>query len=249
MRHAAFVISLERATQRLAHARTLLTQISLPAEILPAVDGNAMSAEEISAVYQRVVHKPRYPAGLRTGEIGCFLSHRAAWRMIVERDLDAALILEDDVRINQDQLAASIELLMTDCPDEAYVQFPVRRLPKAVRQVARGPRCRLVCPQVTPLRTSGQWVSRAAARRLLNCTQVFDRPVDTFLQMHWITGLRLLAIEPSGLSDLTAELGTTIGTDKPGRLSFERISNNLSRAVNRSWYRWQIAQLSERRAG
>ena len=245
MRHAAFVISLERATERFAYAQTLLSQLSLDAEILPAVDGSTMSVAQTAAIYRRSFHKPQYPFALRAGEIGCFLSHRNAWQQIVDRNLDAALILEDDVNIDQQQLNRALELAADQCPEVAYVQFPVRQLPNAVRLVTRGSACRIVCPQVTPLRTSGQWVTRAAAECLLQHTQVIDRPVDTFLQMHWITRIQLTAIEPCGLSDLTSQLGSTIGVGNGRRLTFEK----LSRAVNRSWYRFQIAQLSERKAG
>ncbi|WP_367278723.1 glycosyltransferase family 25 protein [Malikia sp.] len=33
---------------------------------------------------------------LTAGELGCFLSHLRCWQLLVERDLDCALILEDD---------------------------------------------------------------------------------------------------------------------------------------------------------
>ena len=101
MNHQAFVICLERATERLAHARATLTQLPLPAEILPAIDGRAMTRDAIETVYRRGLHRPHYPFELDTGNIGCFLSHRAAWQQIVERNLDAALVLEDDAHVDQ----------------------------------------------------------------------------------------------------------------------------------------------------
>jgi hypothetical protein len=32
------------------------------------------------------LHRPRYPFALRAAEIGCFLSHRRAWREILDRE-------------------------------------------------------------------------------------------------------------------------------------------------------------------
>ena len=241
MNYIAFVISLERATERLAHASALLEQLSLPAEILPAVDGSAMLQQEIEAVYHRGLHRPNYPFELKAGEIGCFLSHRTAWKQIVERNLDAALILEDDVCIDRDRLHKAVEFASANCPPRSYIQFPVRVLPSNARRIVCGEGCGIVRPRVTPLRTSGQWVSRGAAEQLLAVTGSFDRPVDSMLQMHWITQVRLLAIEPSGISDMTADLGgSTIGTGNARRLTIQ----TLSREANRAWYRWRIARLS-----
>jgi len=241
MNYRAFVISLERATERFAHAGTLAAQLPLPTEILPAVDGSAARPDEIEAVYHRGLHRPTYPFELKTGEIGCFLSHRTAWKQIVERNLSAALVLEDDVCIDRDLLNRAVDFASTNCPRGAYVQLPVRPLPSNARRLCCGDRCRIVCPRVTPLRTSGQWVTRGAAEKLLAITQAFDRPVDSMLQMYWITGVRLLAIAPSGIADMTADLGgSTIGTGKDRRLTFRTVS----REANRAWYRRRIARLS-----
>jgi len=241
MKYQAFVICLERAATRLAHARTMLEQLPLSAEILPAVDGSALSKEEIEAVVRPARHQPIYPFEVDTGNIGCFLSHRNAWNLIVERNLDAALILEDDARIDSVQIARTIDLALKHCPPGAYIQLPVRPLPVDAESIANSDHCRIVCPRVTPLRTSGQWVTRGAAEKLLAVTRTIDRPIDTTLQMHWITGIRLLAIEPSGISDMTTDLGgSTIGAAKKRRSTL----STLSREVNRAWYRWQVARRS-----
>lgn len=232
---------MERATERLAHARETLTQLPLPAEILPAIDGRAMSRDEIEAVYHRGLHRPNYPFELDAGNIGCFLSHRAAWHQIVERNLDAALVLEDDAHVDQPLLRRAVEFSAANCPSGAYLQFPVRRLPVDSKMISEGDGVRIVCPRVTPLRTSGQWVTRGAAEQLLSVTQFLDRPIDTTLQMRWMTGVCMLAIEPSGISDRTVALGgSVIGAGKDRSLTVQK----LMRQVNRARYRWKVARLS-----
>ncbi|TWT79080.1 Glycosyltransferase family 25 (LPS biosynthesis protein) [Planctomycetes bacterium CA13] len=242
----ALVISLQRATTRLAHAQSLLAQLPLVAEILPAVDGAAMSKQEIDAVYARHLHQPRYPFELRVGEIGCFLSHRKAWQTIVDQDLDAALVMEDDVLIDGEPFERAIDFIKAHAPRDSYVQLPVRQVPRDVISIAASGAQRMLLSTITPLRTSGQWVTRIAAKRLLAATERFDRPVDTTLQMHWITGVRCLTLDPSGITDLTTELGgSTIGVGKKKRLTFEKVSREFSRA----YYRAQIARLSAKAAG
>lgn len=243
MKTSAFVISLERAALRFQNAHALLNQLPLPAEVLPAVDGRQLTDDEKSSFYQPSLHQPTYPFPLNAGEIGCFLSHRKAWNEIVSRNLDAALIVEDDLRVDNAKLNQAIDTLTQVKQDFGVVQLPVRSLPRNTICVERGQNCSIVLPQVTPLRTSGQWVTRQAAEKLLQATNCFDRPVDTFLQMHWITGVRLYAISPSGLTDSTEEVGgSTIGSPKTRGINFEK----MVREFRRTRYRWQISQLSTR---
>ena len=243
MKTSAFVISLERATLRFENAHTLLDQLPLDAEVLPAVDGSQLSEDTKAACYQPSLHDPEYPFLLNAGEIGCFLSHRNAWNEIINRNLDAALIVEDDLRIDQSKLGAAIDTLVQSNQDYGVVQLPVRILPRDSVRVERSEHCSIVLPRVTPLRTSAQWVTQQAATQLLKATERFDRPIDTFLQMHWLTGIPLYAISPSGLTDSTEEVGgSTIGGPKSRGIKFEKVAREIRRAK----YRWQISQLSSR---
>ncbi|MFD2856636.1 hypothetical protein ACFSZS_20330 [Seohaeicola zhoushanensis] len=93
-------------------------------------------------------------------------------------------------------------------------------------------------PFLTPLRTSAQLVSRRAAERLLSLTEPFDRPVDTFLQMHWHTGLRLGVISPSGVTDRAEVVGgSTIGAKKS-------LVERFAREWHRARYRAAVRRLS-----
>lgn len=240
MRFAAFVINVQSNQSRAAHAAALIEQLPLPAEILPAVNGSLLRCEEIDAVYRPNLLKPNYPFALSAGEVGCFLSHRKSWNEIVTRDLDAGFVLEDDVYF-QDlcALEAALDFAESHCPPGAYLQFPVRQLPKDSQRIVSGDACRIVCPRITPLRASGQWITREAAKTLLSHTEQFDRPVDTLLQMYWLTGIRLLAIEPSGMTDMTSGVGgSVINADK-------QRSWQPSRDFHRAVYRWRVSSHSK----
>ena len=77
-----------------------MRRASLPGGVLPAIDGGALSLEDIRKVYVRQLHAPRFYFSLNRAEIGAFLSHRAAWRRIVAEDLDYAIVFEDDANID-----------------------------------------------------------------------------------------------------------------------------------------------------
>ena len=78
-----------------------------------------------------------------------------------------------------------------------YALMPATGLEPKGEAVAKRGEFSLVRPHSPPLRAIGQLVSRKAAERLLALTEPFDRPVDTFLQMSWVTGAPLLAFTPT----------------------------------------------------
>ncbi|MFY0693322.1 MAG: glycosyltransferase family 25 protein [Paracoccaceae bacterium] len=234
-----FVIHLARATGRRARVGELLRQSPYAAEILDACDGAQLSAEERDAVYPgRDLHEPRYPFALSDGEIGCFLSHRRAWARIVSEDLPYAMILEDDVEIDAGTFAAAVSLSAAWIDKLGVIQFQVRKLKGPSLSVAEDKQARIVLPEVTPLRTSAQMVSQTAARTLLAATEQFDRPVDTFLQMRWDTGVKLHCVVPSGVFDRTAETG---GSTISRKHSF---AAKVVREWKRASYRKKVAALS-----
>ncbi|MHA6263010.1 glycosyltransferase family 25 protein [Arenibacterium sp. CAU 1754] len=230
-----FVIHLERARKRFEQAQQLIRDTGPNSSILAAVDGSALSPEEINRFYRPGLLKPAYPFPLRPGEIGCFLSHRNAWQNLVDGHADAALILEDDVALGP-EFDDALNLAQTHVGTYGYIQLQTRKVDGETID-AKG-LCRLLQPQVTPLRTSGQLVNRASAQRLLDLTETFDRPVDTFLQMHWHTGIHLATIAPSGLTDRTAETGGSTISER------KSLSERLAREWKRSRYRAAVNKLS-----
>jgi GR25 family glycosyltransferase involved in LPS biosynthesis len=235
-----FVISLPRSTHRIPQVKRIVQASPLPTEVIAAVDGASLSEEEIAGVYQRNRYRPHYPFELRRGEIGCFLSHRKAWLRILREDLDAALILEDDIELEKPQFDGSLQFALKHAEQGDYIQFQVRETgphPVCMDSICKdGYRRQLVQPHVVPLRTTAQLVTREAAYRLLNSTRVFDRPVDTFLQMVWETGVRTRIVEPSFVKEVSEQLGSnTIGHSSRG-LSW----NRFQRELWRPWYRNRI---------
>lgn len=232
-----FVIHLARATGRRAQVDRLLAGTPYPSQILDAVDGAQVAeAQRAAEISNAPLFAPRYPFALNAGEYGCFQSHRVAWQRIVDQGLDAALILEDDVALTDD-FDAAVALAAQHVGALGYVQFQVRKVDGG-SVVANAGGVSIVRPRVTPLRTSAQMVSRAAAQTLLGMTAQIDRPVDTFLQSHWHTGLHLVCVVPSGVEDRTAETGGSTISSK--RSLWEK----AKREVLRSRYRRAVDRLS-----
>ena len=66
----------------------------------------------------------------------------------------------------------------------------------------------LMQPHAVGLGMQMQLVTREAAELILEKTVIFDRPVDTYLQMSWEhRSCRILAISPSGVGEMSRDLG------------------------------------------
>jgi glycosyl transferase, family 25 len=229
----AFILHLERATGRRANVEALRAGLPIESEILPAVDGARLSAEDVKAAYARSRFRPRYPFALRPGEIGAFLSHRGAWRRIVDEGLDFAVVFEDDAEIDRERFAALLDFVVAERARWEYVLLPAAGLEPAGAAIAGGGGFTLLKPHSPPLRAIGQIVSRKAAERLLAISTPFDRPVDTFLQMAWVTGVTMLAATPTPVRDVSRETGgTTVQRKRMGAL--QRLHHEIMRPIYRA---------------
>ena len=228
----AFILHLERATSREPNVRALIASLPIESEILAAVDGARLSAEEVEQSYARRRFRPTYPFPLTRTEVGVFLSHRAAWRRIVDDDLEFAFIFEDDAQIDPASFAALVEFVTFERPAWDYVLLPAQPIRNGTPIARRGEHA-LMRPDAPPLRAIAQIVSRAAAKRLLDCTLPFDRPIDTLMQMPWVTGQPVLVASPSPVSDVSQETGGSTVQRKSMSLA-ERLRHEAMRPVYRA---------------
>lgn len=243
-KYKTFIVHLQRATGRKAQVQDLISKAPYEAQIVDAVDGAKLPKAEVKACYRaESFMQPKYPFELNLGEIGCFLSHRKVWQRIVDQGLDGSLIFEDDVEIDPAIFADALALAEMHVQELGYIQFQVREIKDLNTVFAQDGDVQIVQPTVTPLRTSAQLVSGAAAQELLELTERFDRPIDGVLQLYWETGLQLSCVVPSGVSDRTAATGgSTVSAKQP-------LAKKLGRELKRYRYKSQIKKYSKRTAG
>lgn len=105
------VVNLPEDVERRQAIERQLRSLELAFELLPAINGRLLSSAEKHSQYdeRQFVRSEGRPA--LPGELGCALSHIAAYRLIVERQIPLALILEDDAWLNPNvpQLLEAIE--------------------------------------------------------------------------------------------------------------------------------------------
>lgn len=244
MNRQALVLHLARAQARRAQVQRMVQACPWPVQVLEAVDGRAMSQEAQRAVLAtEPLYPPRYPFPLNPGEIGCFLSHRAAWTHLLAQGLEVALILEDDVALDRETLSRVLPLALEAAQQGAYVQLQVRPAKAPYEVLMAGQDGRVIRCQPAMLRTSAQVVSRATAQKLLARTQRLDRPIDALLQLTWETGVPVCMVEPSGVRDAAGVAGGS---------TIQPIRKPMRERLRRAWQRWRYrrrVKLLARRQG
>jgi GR25 family glycosyltransferase involved in LPS biosynthesis len=210
--------------------------------VIDAVDGLQLDGETIRRVTTRRLHRPRYPFALSPAETARFLSHRKAWQAIMDEGLDAGLIIEDDAAVASQDFDAVLAATLAGLGQNEFVRLPHRdRYEDGPVVRSHGP-ATLMEPQLPALGMVMQVVARGAAQRLLDASVVFDRPVDSFVQMHWIHQARVLTARPIVVREICSELGGSV--IHPVRAG---IAHKLGREIRRPLIRLAIRRESQRR--
>lgn len=99
-----FIVNLAHATEARQFMQTQLDRLGLKAEFFSAINGTLLTKDALTQLVHDYDH-----AALTKGEIGCALSHLNIYKKMIAEDLPYALILEDDV-ILDDALLQVIKL-------------------------------------------------------------------------------------------------------------------------------------------
>jgi GR25 family glycosyltransferase involved in LPS biosynthesis len=234
MQIKAFIIHLQRAADRRSQVEHLRQKLPVETDIIDAVDNKILTEQDIARAYQRHLHKPHYPFALSRNEIACFLSHRKAWQSIIDQNLDAGFILEDDVALTNEFTScfATAQKALQQNPD-CFIRFPFRdREDGDIVMIENN--VKVLRPRHIGLGMVAQLVSYEAAVKLLKATEQFDRPVDTFAQMGWITKVDMLTLQPGGVEEISRDLGGSTIKNK------KSLFDKLKREILRPRYRRQL---------
>lgn len=226
----SLIIHLPRAKDRAENVQRL-TEILPSPTVIEAVDGSDPDQSESMSAFVTGLHHPPYPFGLSAAEIACFLSHRRCWEEIARGDAPYALVAEDDLTIDPIPFAAALDLAKRYADEESFIRLPAKNRERSSWPIARQGGAALFLPRTIGLQAVCQIIGRKAAARLLDVSETFDRPVDTMLQMHWVTGQRIMSILPSGISEMGGPSTIQMKT---------RTGDLLMREVRRAAYRAQI---------
>ncbi len=239
--YKCFIIHLKRAKNRKPYVDNIISKLNMTSEIIDAVDGKLLTDKNVLNHYSETpLYSPSYPFKVNKGEVGCFLSFRKAWQKIVDQKLSVGLIFEDDVSLHLDTFNESLTSALKWIDEYGYIQFQVRDIPKNSKSIKSYQGVHLLQPMPTLLRCSAQLVSYSTAKKLLEITKRFDRPVDGLLQLNWDTKINITTISPSGVIDNTrASGGSNLSLKIP-------LNQRLKQEFNRIKYRYYIKKYTNK---
>ena len=225
------IIHLERSLERKPQVRKLQQELPYRTKVVEAIDGSKLD-NDLSKSYKPRLLRPHYPFSLRLAEVGCFQSHRKCWQEILDRGLEAALIIEDDVDIIDGEFTAAIKLAMKEIKMGDLIRLPMKPREKPRNIYVNRDNISIFEPTVIGLGTQAQIVTYDAARQLLEKTAHFDRPIDVYLQLKWKHGVRVLTLWPNGVRERSSSLGgSVIGKE---RSNGDKLRRELLRPLYRA---------------
>lgn len=235
-----FVINLDRSKNRWLESQNQLNGCEV--ERVSAVDGAKLEAELLNACFDEGLNRQRYHKVLTSGEIGCYLSHRKVWQKIVDKNLDFALVLEDDFITKTDVLSLLNDVSNIKQPWHyiKLAEYPIKR--KAIFSEKIGS-VNLVTYNQVPAKTCAQIVSLAGAKRLLAMSEKFGRPVDIDIQHWWESGLCVFGVQPYPF-EINKSMGSDIESKGDRKNSKSRRMFKLYKQV--IFYSYQIYMLCRR---
>jgi glycosyl transferase family 25 len=186
-----FYINRERDEDRRQALEEHLRVAGIAGERIGAVEGLAVPAEFRNMFFTGSVLHSR----LKPGEVGCYASHLKTMQVIVDRDLDYALVLEDDAILPADfqTIIAQVLARLPQGWDLVHICKDANRAVKPVATLDHGRR--IVRYSRIPETTTAYLVSRTGAKKFLRPIKRYW-PVDTDFRQPWRFGLEIYGVDP-----------------------------------------------------
>jgi glycosyl transferase, family 25 len=250
------VINLAAHPQRWAETRSRFDAVNLAVERLEATDGRRLGSERVHAhgadgydadLNRSVFHKP-----LRPGEVGCYESHRAAWRRLLALGARSLAVFEDDVEIDARlaPLLQAIERLPMPWDMVKLFGREQERVawqqPLPASSLTAG--AALVGYSRVPSQTCAYVISREGARKLLATRARFGRPLDVDLRHWWENDLVVLGVQPYPVRLAPAARMPTIDDGRRGCSSVPMRMRKISNQLRYAALNWAHTQARARAA-
>lgn len=233
-----FYINLDRRPDRNQNVQKLLKQFNLQniSERISATDGSKLNLDTLSrdiisekgiADAKDKTKKTGIP--LTPGGIGCALSHRSAWKKIVDQNLGSGLILEDDIRINKDFIKKlhhymrAAKPLMYDILFIGYHPASIKYIGKNTQTSSENSSDPMFVRSSRTYGLFGYIVSRKGAEKLMKIFPI-DEQIDSAMSDAQIPhNLNIYLVKPEDriITSDPSEDAKEFGTDIQKRESFE----------------------------
>lgn len=234
-----FVINLEKDVARRKSIVGQLKALGLSYEISPAVYGAGLSPEDRLRQYDHHKAKWRLSREMVPSEIGCALSHLNVYRNMIEREINYALVLEDDVK-----LPAGIMAFLDQCEKILDAKKPTVWL----LSPAEGSTANVHPVSIDAIHsllqyragfyTSSYIITQPGARALLKELYPVGDVADCWRRMNNYRVIDLFIVEPPVIVQNQDVFGSSTTSDYHEVIQsgfFSKVTYKLSRACSILW--------------
>ena len=175
---SCYFINLSSSSGRRNLFQSQASRLGIVVNRVDACDGGQLTEADLKMHRSRVRLEP----WMSPGEIGCFLSHRKAWRLVTETGDQWAFVAEDDLYLADDCSAlfarldwipGNADLIKANTSFRACHRFPERESAIQMRAIRR-----LLSNHGD---AGGYFISKSAAEMLLELTEQVCEPADCLL--------------------------------------------------------------------
>lgn len=224
------VISLERSLDRRRQVEQEMKKISLPWAFLDAVDGSTLATLPVEYKPNKVKRLQGY--ALTPNEIGCYLSHKEAWKYCVAKNIPT-LILEDDFVLSSD-FEKILNALLSEVTEWDFIRLQgLYKVPFKVVIEQSG--LTLAKNQGDAVGATAYLLKPKVAVQLIRHSVDIYEPVDHFLEHYQKHGLEFLAIQPYPV-DITRTQSTIVDrSERTPIKGFQKRIRSVARFFDRTF--------------
>ncbi|MGF1886496.1 glycosyltransferase family 25 protein [Photobacterium profundum] len=187
-----FVLSLLNSVERRENVSTLLNEHQLNFEFIDGIDGRKADPHLLD-LYNEKKFTYNYGRKAVLGELGCYASHKLAWKKCIELN-EPIIIFEDDFCLKEGvvQALSECEKLIDDYhfirleDSNKKPQYKIKSINgMTLLNYLKVPQC-TTCYAISPI----------AAKKLLHKSQEIILPVDVFIRNVWMHQQPIFSLEP-----------------------------------------------------
>lgn len=205
-----------------------MQKISLPWAFLDAVDGSALMVPPVEYKANKVKRLQGYV--LTPNEIGCYLSHKKAWKCCVEKNV-TTLILEDDFVLSSN-FEKILNTLLNEVTEWSFVRLQ-GLYEVDFKKVLEQSELTLVKNQGDAVGATAYLLKPSVAVRLMKYSVDIYEPVDHFLEHYQKHGLEFLAIRPYPIDVTRAKSTIADRSERAPIKGLQKRIRSLARLVDR----------------
>lgn len=180
---------MDKAVDRLNLVSPNIEALGFQTERISAVDGSKLDQD--LAIVDTDTFIQYFKMLPELGTIGCALSHEKVWRAFLNSDNEFAVVFEDDVEFDPDELRHYIQQAIAHKKNWDIVNFELIHNGMPVKMFDR-----FVC-YLTNVKHSGCYlINRYAARKFLEKFYPIKMPLDHYFTASWEFDVKQLGVEP-----------------------------------------------------